>query len=104
MKNCLQIYLSSSHHSGIRAVSIKPQVLGYQVSLKLPHSQPCSDTVITQSSISTFFTHLPPLILNVSNPQAQVTQGSAKFFCKGQTVNTLGFTGHKAKSRMSVGT
>lgn len=40
IKNCLQIYVSSSHHSGTKAgpiPSTKPQVLGYQVSLILPY-------------------------------------------------------------------
>lgn len=109
IKNCLQIYVSSSHHLGKGRSNTFNKTAGTGgTRAPLYFLTPSPALILLPSpkaqTISTFFTHLPPLILNILNPQAQVTQGSAKFFCKGQIVNILDFTGHKAKSRVSVGT
>lgn len=107
-KNSLQVYLSSSHHSGARAgptPSIKPQAPVYQGSFHTP-SPALRLPPSNARTMPTFFTHFTPLsslaTCNLlSNLRHMLNRDQQIFFCKGPRVNILGFLGHKAKSRIS---
>lgn len=97
------IWAAANSGSASPALSTKLRALGYRSPsyFLTPSPAPILPPPKAQTVSTSPTTHPPALLNLLSNLQAQVKQESANFFCKRLTVNSLDFSGQKAKSRIS---